>query len=263
VWLKDIGLTQLQSIFKLNLIDGRVLASLQRKDLEKYLGISKRNIQTSLLLGVDLLRRCDFDIDTLAKMRSKSKQDSVTYWTNENFVNWIKLMNLEVSRNGTTLLAALFLNSHSVSCSFKPFLKHLNESGLHGAFVMDNAFTVDTLYQCLKVPDDARFTQAKKIVDDELRLLKKGKSLGQKSDSQFMRSVFYSTMKNDQQQQQQQRRSTFTFRGSLGRALGKKIKRDISSPLVDDDTLKRIESKHKIVDMRLVANCAPNAGLAV
>ena len=124
---------------------------------------------------------------------------------------------------------------------------------------MDNSFTVDTLYQCLKVPDDARFTQAKKIVDDELKLLKKGKSLGQKSDSQFMRSVCYATMNKNEQQ----RRSTFTFRGSLGRALGKKIKRDISSPLVDDDTLKRIESKHKIVDMRLVANCASNAGLAV
>lgn len=150
------------------------------------------------------------------------------------------------------------LNSKLGLLFFKPFLKHLNESGLHGAFVMDNSFTVDTLYQCLKVSDDVRFTQAKKIVDDELRLLKKGKSLGQKSDSQFMRSVCYSTMKNEQQ-----RRNTFTFRGSLGRALGKKIKRDISSPLVDDDTLKRIESKHKIVDMRLVANCAANTGLAV
>ncbi len=271
VWLKDIGLTQLQSIFKLNLIDGRVLASLQRKDLEKYLGISKRSIQTSLLLGVDLLRRCDFDIDTLAKMRSQSTgQESVTYWTNENFVNWIKLMNLEVNRNEEiSFKLTMFSNSFlSLFCFFKPFLKHLNESGLHGAFVMDSSFTVDTLYQCLKVPDDAHFIQLKKIVDDELKMLKKGKSLGQKSGSQFMRSVGYSTMKNEQQQQQ--RRSTFTFRGSLGRALGKKIKRDISSPLVDDDTLKRIESKHKIVDMRLAAttgqvvNCATNAvGLAV
>jgi hypothetical protein len=47
----------------------------------------------------------------------------------------------------------------------------------------------------------------------------------------------------------------FHKKGSLGRALSKKIKREISSPLIDDDTLKRIESKHKIVDMKdLVLN---------
>jgi len=42
----------------------------------------------------------------------------------------------------------------------------------------------------------------------------------------------------------------FNLRGSLGRALGKKIKRDISSPLVDENTYKRIEVSHKIVDMK-------------
>ena len=43
----------------------------------------------------------------------------------------------------------------------------------------------------------------------------------------------------------------FTFRGSLGRALGKKVKRDIiSSPLLDDDTFKRIENSHKIIDIK-------------
>jgi hypothetical protein len=51
----------------------------------------------------------------------------------------------------------------------------------------------------------------------------------------------------------------FTFRGSLGRALGKKIKRDISSPLIDDDTYKRIEFSHKIVDMKT----SPAAGVVV
>lgn len=45
----------------------------------------------------------------------------------------------------------------------------------------------------------------------------------------------------------------FNFKGSLGRALGKKIKRDISSPLIDDDTYRRIEFSHKIVDMKNVS----------
>ena len=63
VWLNEIGLVQLESVFKLNLMDGRVLASLQRKDLEKHLGINKRNLQTSILFAVDLLRKYEFDIE--------------------------------------------------------------------------------------------------------------------------------------------------------------------------------------------------------
>ena len=42
-------------------------------------------------------------------------------------------------------------------------------------------------------------------------------------------------------------------KGSLGRALGKKIRRDISSPLIDDDTYRRIEFSHKIVDIKNVS----------
>jgi hypothetical protein len=43
------------------------------------------------------------------------------------------------------------------------------------------------------------------------------------------------------------------FKGSLGRALSKKIKRElISSPLIDDDTLKRLEQKHKIIDVKKI-----------
>jgi hypothetical protein len=41
----------------------------------------------------------------------------------------------------------------------------------------------------------------------------------------------------------------FTLRGSLGRALGKKPRREISSPLIDDLTYRRIEYNHKIVDV--------------
>lgn len=63
VWLKDIGLKQYIATFKINLVDGRILASLQRKDLEKYFGIRKRIHQTSILLGIDLLRKYEFDLE--------------------------------------------------------------------------------------------------------------------------------------------------------------------------------------------------------
>jgi hypothetical protein len=63
-----------------------------------------------------------------------------------------------------------------------------------------------------------------------------------KTNSAFIRSI--SSIKNEH-------KKMFTFRGSLGRALGKKLKRDtISSPLLDDDTYKRIENSHKIIDIK-------------
>lgn len=62
-WLKEIGLGQLQDAFKLHLVDGRVLASLTKKDLEKYFGLCKKNFQTSFFLAVDLLRKYDFDVN--------------------------------------------------------------------------------------------------------------------------------------------------------------------------------------------------------
>ena len=62
-WLKDIGLTQLKGAFRSGLIDGRVLNSFQKKDLEKYLGINKRNTQASLLSAIEFLRRYEFDIE--------------------------------------------------------------------------------------------------------------------------------------------------------------------------------------------------------
>lgn len=66
-----------------------------------------------------------------------------------------------------------------------------------------------------------------------------------KMDSVFNRPL--SSFRNDKQR-------IFTFRGSLGRALGKKVKRDISSPLIDDETLKKIEFRHKIIDMKSTNN---------
>ncbi len=64
-FLKDCGLKQYQSMFKSCLIDGRILATLQRKDLEKYLNIHKRVHQTSLMAGIELLRKHDFNIEVM------------------------------------------------------------------------------------------------------------------------------------------------------------------------------------------------------
>ena len=223
VWLADIGLVNLKEIFKANLIDGRVLASLQRKDLEKHLGICKRTQQTSLLLAIDLLRRYDFDVKKIELIRKNNRQNEVIdthLWTNDNFAGWLKMVNLE------------------------SFLKKLSESGLHGALLIDNQFDVDFIYDCLGVSEiEPRYINMKKIIEDEIKLLRRPVH----KTSSFMRKSFKSDKK------------AFNFRGSLGRALGKKIKRDIGSPLVDDDTYKRIENSHKIVEMKHASMFIPHS----
>lgn len=61
---------QYASVFKLNLVDGRVLASLQKKDLEKHFGMHKRHHQASLIAGVEFLRKYDFDINVMYSLYS-------------------------------------------------------------------------------------------------------------------------------------------------------------------------------------------------
>lgn len=219
VWLKQIGLSQFQNLFKANLIDGRVLASLQRKDLEKYLSISKRNLQTSILLAIELLRKFEFDIDNIETIRKNSnntKQLELSLWINENFIEWLKLVNLQ------------------------NFSANLSESGIHGALVIDSAFNVDILYMCLGVnSEETRYHNMKKILEDEIKLLKKTNGITKPAFSRTLTSIKHE-------------KRMFNLRGSLGRALGKKIKRDISSPLIDDDTYKRIEFSHNLVDTKKI-----------
>ena len=66
------------------------------------------------------------------------------------------------------------------------------ESGIHGALVVDNSFNVDFLYNSLKVGDETRYFNMKKILEDEIKLLKKTKTSRQemtKTDSTFLRSL--------------------------------------------------------------------------
>ena len=60
-WLSDVGLPQYSQAFQGHLVDGRVLNSLTRRDLERYLNVSKKFHQVSLLLGIELLHGLGFD----------------------------------------------------------------------------------------------------------------------------------------------------------------------------------------------------------
>jgi hypothetical protein len=59
---------------------------------------------------------------------------------------------------------------------FKNYSANLSESGLHGALVADISFNVDFLYSCLGVnTDETRYHNMKKILEDEIKLLRKTK----------------------------------------------------------------------------------------
>lgn len=59
-WLNDIGLSQYSQAFHNHLVDGRVLNSLMKRDLEKHLNVSKKFHQVSILLGIELLYQVNF-----------------------------------------------------------------------------------------------------------------------------------------------------------------------------------------------------------
>lgn len=60
-WLNDVGLPQYSQFFHTHLVDGRLLSTLTRADLEKHLHVSKKAHQSSLLLGIQLLHMLNFN----------------------------------------------------------------------------------------------------------------------------------------------------------------------------------------------------------
>lgn len=130
-WLSSLGLSAHADSFRAQLVDGRVLDTLSRRDLDKRLGMTNRHEQTSLLRGVQLLRALRFDLRALAHRRAHCRHLDVDplVWTNQRFVQWARSIDLgEYSEN-------------------------LRESGVHGALVvLEPSFTADTMAQALGIP---------------------------------------------------------------------------------------------------------------
>lgn len=66
-WLNDIGLSQYSQAFQNHLVDGRMLNSLMKRDLEKHLNVSKKFHQVSILLGIELLYQVNFSREVRTK----------------------------------------------------------------------------------------------------------------------------------------------------------------------------------------------------
>ncbi|XP_077510437.1 liprin protein kazrin isoform X2 [Amblyomma americanum] len=130
-WLSSLGLSAHADSFRAQLVDGRVLDTLSRRDLDKRLGMTNRHEQTSLLRGVQLLRALRFDLRALAHRRAHCRHLDVDplVWTNQRFIQWARSIDLG------------------------EYAENLRESGVHGALVvLEPSFTADTMAQALGIP---------------------------------------------------------------------------------------------------------------
>ncbi|KAK7915917.1 hypothetical protein WMY93_011678 [Mugilogobius chulae] len=130
-WLCDVGLPQYSQVFLTHLIDGRVLNSLNRRDLERHLNIGDLSHQTSLLLGIQLLQMLGFDKEALQARRSKCEQLSrdPIVWTCQRVMKWVRDIDL------------------------KEFAENLQGKGIHGAvLVLDPSFDPEAMSKALCIP---------------------------------------------------------------------------------------------------------------
>ncbi|XP_020338604.1 kazrin isoform X1 [Oncorhynchus kisutch] len=130
-WLSDVGLPQYSQAFQSQLVDGRVLNSLSRRDLERLLNITTHSHQTSLLLAIQLLQLLNFDKEVLEARRAQCEhkdQDPVV-WTCHRVIKWIRDIDL------------------------KEYADSLHGRGVHGAVLaLDPSFDADAMAKALGIP---------------------------------------------------------------------------------------------------------------
>ncbi|XP_072537735.1 kazrin-A isoform X2 [Salminus brasiliensis] len=130
-WLSDVGLPQYSQFFHTHLVDGRLLSTLTRPDLEKHLHVSKKAHQGSLLLGIQLLHVLNFNKEVLQARRAdcESQNTDPLVWTCQRIIKWLRDIDL------------------------KEFADNLQSSGVHGAvMVLDPSFTTDSMATALGIP---------------------------------------------------------------------------------------------------------------
>ncbi|XP_054641897.1 kazrin, periplakin interacting protein b isoform X4 [Dunckerocampus dactyliophorus] len=130
-WLSDVGLPQYSQAFQAQMVDGRVLSSLGRRDLEKFLNVSDQLHQTSLLLSVQMLQMLGFDKEVLQARRAKCEQQDLDLivWTSHRVMKWIRDVDL------------------------KEFADNLQGKGINGAVLaLDASFDMDAMAKALEIP---------------------------------------------------------------------------------------------------------------
>ncbi|XP_071552059.1 uncharacterized protein [Panulirus ornatus] len=220
-WLPDLGLPQYSETFANNLVDGRLLEALTKKELEKHLGVHRKFHQASVIHGVHLLRIVRFDRQVLAERRRQSDHidtDPVV-WTNMRWIRWARSIDLA------------------------EYADNLKDSGVHGALVvLESSFTADTMATALGIPQSKNIIRrhlateleslvnpARQQLDEQARYAKMERRRQEKlaSGGSLGRSFSRSYGTGLEKGEKDKRRSS--LRGSLSRALGLRLREETAT----------------------------------
>lgn len=82
--------------FATNMVDARMLDHLSKKELEKFLGVTRKFHQASIVHGIHLLRMMKYDRQALAVRRHQceSVDADPLVWTNQRFIKWARNIDL-------------------------------------------------------------------------------------------------------------------------------------------------------------------------
>ncbi|KAG7175123.1 Kazrin-like, partial [Homarus americanus] len=227
-WLPDLGLPQYCDAFANNLVDGRLLEALTKKELEKHLGVHRKFHQASIIHGVHLLRIVRFDRQVLAERRRQCEHidaDPVV-WTNMRWVRWARSIDLaEYADNLKACYHVLPYITTTYHSSPPPTIHHHHlpyitttyhtspypcvptDSGVHGALVvLESSFTSDTMATALGIP------QSKNIIRRHLATELEG--LVNPARQQLDEQARYAKM-------ERRRQEKLASGGSLGRSFSR------------------------------------------
>ncbi|XP_073845663.1 liprin protein kazrin isoform X2 [Musca autumnalis] len=130
-WLPDIGLPQYAESFLHSLVDARMLDTLSKKELEKFLGVTRKFHQASIVHGIHVLRIVKYDRQNLAmrRVQSENVDTDPIVWTNQRFIRWARSIDLG------------------------EYADNLKDSGVHGGLVvLEPSFSGDTMATALGIP---------------------------------------------------------------------------------------------------------------
>ena len=127
IWLPRLGLSNYSKLFYSNLVDGRVLRSLGKREADELLKIAPRIDQMSLMSGIKLLKHFDFNKD----LWLEGLNTEPVFWDNERIFTWLQSVNL------------------------MEYADQVLSSGVHGALVcMEPNFTYETLAYIMNIPQN-------------------------------------------------------------------------------------------------------------
>ncbi|XP_054089414.1 kazrin isoform X3 [Zeugodacus cucurbitae] len=157
-WLPDIGLPQYADSFLHSLVDARMLDTLSKKELEKFLGVTRKFHQASIVHGIHVLRIVKYDRQTLAmrRVQSENVDTDPIVWTNQRFIRWARSIDLG------------------------EYAENLKDSGVHGGLVvLEPSFSGDTMATALGIPPSKNIIRRHLTTEFDALILPARATLGQ------------------------------------------------------------------------------------